>query len=284
VIRFPDLQLDRPLAFLDTETTGLNPSSARIVELALVVVDTSGEVLEKVRRFNPGVPIPAEATAVHGITNADVAEEASFARRAKSLAGLLDPCDLAGFNMRRYDLPLLLAEFRRSSVEFNARNRRLIDVQQIFHKQEPRNLSAAVRFYLNREPENAHTALADTRMTAEVFGAQLSRYQDLPRTLDGIHALCDEVGPFRTELDHWFDRDEDGALTFRRGKHRGRTLADVATSETDYLHWMIGADEMDPEVIDVVTRALHGDPLDPNQAVIPGVGDPPPGLADEPFA
>lgn len=284
MIDLSGLQLERPLAFIDTETTGLNPSAARIVELALVRVQPDGRVDEKVRRFNPGESIPAEATAVHGIKDADVAHEAPFARRARSLAQLLDPCDLAGFNIRRYDLPLLLAEFRRAGVEFDARSRRLIDVQQLFHRQEPRNLSAAVRFYLGRDADDAHSALADTRMTAEVFVAQLVRYGDLPRSLDGLHALCDEVGPFRTELDRWFDRGDDGRLTFRRGKHRGRTLADVATSEGDYLLWMIGADEMDPEVIDVVTRALHGDPMDPTQGVIPGVEPTLQDRPDEPFA
>ena len=263
------LRLDRPLAFLDTETTGLSPASARIVELAVIRLEPDGTRTERVRRFNPEEPIPAEATAVHGITDADVASEAPFRRRARSLAQWLDPCDLAGFNIRRYDLPLLLAEFRRAGASFDVRGRRLIDVQQIFHRQEPRDLSAACRRYLGHDPADAHSALADTRMTLDVLQAQLLHYADLPRTLEGLHALCDEVGPFRTEVDRWFERDADGTLTFRRGKHRGRALADVASSESDYLLWMISADDMDPEVVDVVTRALHGDPADPAQAAFP---------------
>ena len=279
---FAGLILERPLAFLDTETTGLNPSTARIVELALIVVDVDGSVSERVRRFNPGEPIPAEATAVHGIQDIDVRDEAPFSRRARSLARLLEPCDLAGFNIRRYDLPLLLAEFRRAGVAFDPRARLIVDVQQIFHRQEPRNLSAACSFYLHREAQDAHSALADTRVTLDVLNAQLERYPELPRSLAELHAVCDEVGPFRTAIDRWFDREDDGTLSFRRGKHRGRTLADIATTEPDYLHWMVGADEMDPEVVDVVTRALHGDPADPTQEAL--TLRPDTGAQDEPFA
>ncbi len=262
------LARDRPLAVLDTETTGLNPSTARIVELALIVVHPDGSTLERVRRFNPQEPIPPEATAVHGISDADVADEAPFHRRARSLIELLDPCDLAGFNIRRYDLPLLLAEFKRAGVPFDPRSRRVVDVQQIFHREEPRDLSAAVRFYLGREAQDAHSALADTRQTLAILDAQLDRYEALPRSVEGLHAYCDEVGPFRTELDRWFDRESDGTLVFRRGKHRGRALVEVASTESDYLQWMVTADEMDAEVVDVVSRALRGELLDPAQEAL----------------
>lgn len=248
--------LTRPLVFLDLETTGLSVISDRIVELAIIRISPQGDVLERVRRFNPGIPIPPEATAIHGISDADVAREPPFAARAKSLVELLDPCDLGGFNLRRFDLPLLLAEFKRAGVPFSIQGRRLIDAQVIFHREEPRDLSAAARFYLGREHEEAHTALGDIRTTAAVLSAQLQRYPDLPRDLDGLHAYCDEVSPFLSELDRWFTR-QDGELVFRRGKHRGETLTQVATTEPDYLRWMLGADDMDEEVLAVVRQAME---------------------------
>ena len=249
--------LDRPLAFLDLETTGLSTVSDRIIEMAVIRVTPQGDVLEAVRRFNPGIPISPDATAVHGITDEDLADEPFFAARAKSLAELLDPCDLAGFNMRRFDVPMLLAEFKRAGVLFSIQSRRLIDAQVIFHREEPRDLSAAARFYLGREHEEAHTALGDIRTTAAVLSAQLQKYSDLPRTLGGLHTYCDEVSPFLTELDRWFHH-RDGELVFRRGKHKGEPLAQIAATAPDYLQWMLGADDMDEEVLRVVREAVEG--------------------------
>lgn len=249
--------LNRPLAFLDLETTGLSPGSDRIVEIAVIRVSPGGDVTEKVRRFDPGMPIPPEATAVHGIEDADVAGKPPFAARARSLADQLDPCDLAGFNLRRFDLPMLLAEFRRAGVRFDPRKRRLVDVQTIFHREEPRDLSAAARFYLAREHQDAHSALGDIRTTAAVFSAQLERYDHLPRDLDGLHGYCDEMSPFETEVERWFGQDPE-CLEFARGKHRGRTLDDVARTDPDYLRWMLGAEDMDPDVLDIVREALEG--------------------------
>jgi DNA polymerase-3 subunit epsilon len=249
--------LSRPLAFFDLETTGLNTTSDRIVELALIRVSPQGDVLERVRRFNPGIPIPPDATEIHGITDADVADEPPFSATAKSLVELLENCDLGGFNIRRFDIPLLLAEFKRAGVSFSIQGRRLIDAQTIFHRQEPRDLSAAARFYLGREHREAHTALGDIRTSAAVLSAQLERYPEIPRDLDGIHAYCDEVSPFRTELDKWF-RQSDGDLVFRRGKYRGESLKQIASTAPDYLQWMLGADDMDDEVLQAVREALQG--------------------------
>jgi DNA polymerase-3 subunit epsilon len=243
------------LAFLDLETTGLSTTSDRIIELALIRVSPQGDVLERERRFNPGIPIPPEATAIHGITDEDVAAKPPFSSRAKALAELLDPCDLAGFNIRRFDLPMLLAEFRRAAIAFSVQDRLLIDAQTIFHREEPRDLSAAARFYLGREHTEAHTALGDIRTTAAVLSSQLQKYPHVPRDLDQLHAYCDEVHPFRTELDKWFDR-RSGELIFRRGKHSGETLAQVAMAAPDYLRWMLGADDMDEEVLKVVRDAM----------------------------
>ncbi len=248
--------LKRPLAFFDLETTGLSIQRDRIIELALIKVHPSGDVVEKVRRFNPGIPIPPEATEVHGITDADVAHEEPFGRRARALAALLDDADLAGFNIRRFDVPMLLAEFQRAGVAFDVGGRLMIDMQTIFHREERRDLSAAARFYLDREHQEAHTALGDIRTSAAVLSAQLARYDHLPRDLDGLQAYCDEFAPFLTAVDRWFEDTGEG-LIFRRGKHRGRALEEVAREETDYLTWMLGADDMDPEVVAVVRSALE---------------------------
>lgn len=247
--------LDRPVTFFDLETTGLSLSRDRIVELAIIRVSPQGDVFEKVRRYNPEMPIPPEAANVHGITDDIVAGEHPFRATAKSLAGLLEPCDLAGFNIRRFDLPILLAEFRRAGVAFEVKDRRLIDMKIIFHREEPRDLSAAARFYLDRDHEDAHTALGDIRTTAAVLTAQLQRYGHLPRNMDGLHAYCDERDPFLTEFDRWFS-DTSAGLKFNRGKHKGTLLAEVAQAAPDYLEWMLGADDMPAEVLEVVGQAL----------------------------
>jgi DNA polymerase-3 subunit epsilon len=261
-----------PLVFFDLETTGLHLKNDRIIELALIRITPQGDVLERVRRFNPGIPIPPEATAVHGITDADVADKAPFCARARALHQLLEGCDLAGFNIRRYDLQMLTAEFARCGLRLDLTDRRVIDMQNIFHREEPRDLSAAARFYLGREHEEAHTALGDIRTSAAVLAAQLERYAHLPRDLDGLHAYCEEFAPFRTEVDRWFS-GEVGERVFRRGKHTGRTLQDVAAQEPDYLRWMLSADDMDDEVLRIVRDALEAQapelPLQP-------LDDPPP--------
>ena len=247
--------LERPLIFFDLETTGLHVKNDRIVELALIKVTPQGDVLERVRRFNPEMPIPAEATAVHGITDADVADDAPFCARARALHQLMDGCDLAGFNIRRFDLHMLVAEFARCDIRFELADRRVIDMQNIFHREEPRDLSAAARFYLEREHEEAHTALGDIRTSAAVLSAQMERYPHLPRSLDGLHTYCEEYAPFRTEVDRWFSSGPAGRV-FRRGRHTGTPLAEVARLEPDYLHWMLGADDMDEDVLTIVREAL----------------------------
>jgi len=248
-------QLDRPLIFFDLETTGLDLKNDRIIEIAFIKWTPHGDILERERRFNPEMPIPAEATAVHGITDADVADEVEFCRVARSLEDMLEGCDLAGFNVRRFDIPMLLEEFKRCGVDFSMEGRRVVDMQNIFHREERRDLSAAARFYLGREHEEAHTALGDIRTSAAVLGGQLERYPDLPRDIDGLHAYCEEYFPTRTELDRWFSPENTGRV-FHRGKHKGRPLAEVAAEAPDYLMWMIGADDMDAEVIEVVRAAL----------------------------
>ncbi len=248
--------LDRPLVFFDLETTGLDLKEDRIIELALIKMMPHGDVLERERRFNPGMPIPAAATAIHGITDADVADELPFCRTANNLAEMLDGCDLAGFNVRRFDIPMLVHAFAGCGVEFEMEGRRVLDMQNIFHREERRDLSAAAKFYLDREHEEAHTALGDIRTTAAVLAAQLALYPDIPRDLDGLHAYCEEFSPTRTEVDRWFSAEQDGRV-FRRGKHKGTPLIDVAREAPDYLHWMMGADDMDQDVVTIVRATLE---------------------------
>ncbi|HSH76443.1 MAG TPA: 3'-5' exonuclease, partial [Longimicrobiales bacterium] len=228
--------LQRPLVFFDLETTGLDLKNDRIVELAFIKVTPQGDVLERERRFDPGIPIPPEATAVHGITDADVAGEVSFCRTAKSLADTFEGCDLAGFNIRRFDLPMLIHELKRCGCDLSLAGCRVLDMQTIFHREEPRDLSAAARFYLGREHEEAHTALGDIRTSAAVLAAQLQRYPHIPRDLDSLHAYCDAYAPIRSELDLWFSDTPEGRV-FRRGRHKGRALAEVALESPDYLRW-----------------------------------------------
>ncbi len=247
--------LERPLVFFDIETTGLDLKRDRIIELAFIKVTPHGDVLERERRFNPGIPIPPEATAVHGITDEDVAHELEFCRTARNLVELLEGCDLAGFNVRRFDIPMLVEEFGRCGVDFAMEGRRVVDMQNIFHREEPRDLSAAARFFLGREHEEAHTALGDIRTSAAVLSAQLARYEHLPRDLDGLHAYCEEYAPALSEVDRWFSGEGEGRV-FRRGKHTGRPLAEVALEAPDYLEWMMRAQDMDEEVVAVVGQAL----------------------------
>ena len=199
-------ELDRPLVFFDLETTGLDLKNDRIIELAFIKLTPQGDVLERVRRFNPGIPIPAEAFAIHGISDADVADEVPFCRTARDLAGILEGCDLAGFNIKRFDLHMLMYEFRRCDVDFSLAGRRVLDVQTIFHREERRDLTAAARFYLGREHEEAHTALGDIRTSAAVLAAQLGaavvRVHDAEETIDALKVV-----------DALSDRRQDPAAT-----------------------------------------------------------------------
>lgn len=253
--------LERPIAFFDLETTGLSLSQDRIIELAVIRVSPRGDVFERVRRYNPGIPIPPEAVAIHGITDEMVAGEPRFRATSKSLAELLEPCDLAGFNIRRFDLPILIAEFERAGIDFDVRDRRLVDMKMIFHREEPRDLSAAARFYLGRDHQDAHSALGDIRTTAAVLTAQLTRYRHLPRDMKGLHAYCDEVAPYVSEFDRWFETTPSG-LVFNRGKHKAVLLGEVAVTAPDYLDWMLQADDMPAAVVEAIREVLAA-PDDP---------------------
>lgn len=252
------LQLDRPLVFFDIESTGTDAQADRIVELALVryLPGEEDQPQVRTRRINPERPIPEEATAVHGITDEDVAGCPRFAQLADSLHAYLAGCDLAGFNIRRFDLPMLQAEFQRCGKVLDHRGRRLLDAQVVFHRQEPRNLEAAVQFYVGRELEGAHGAEADALATAEVLFAQIERY-GLATDPGELHAWMDESHPFLTEVERWWDTSPEDPRdwVFQRGKHSGQRVRDTPRN---YLSWMIGVADMDPGVREAARALLIG--------------------------
>jgi DNA polymerase-3 subunit epsilon len=230
---FINLCLTRPLVVFDLETTGTNPERDRIVEIALLVFYPDGLVVPWETIFDPGVPIPASASAVHGITDAHVAGRPPFANVAPDLWRLFDHADWAGFNIARFDVPLLVAEFARAGWFLDVRGRAILDALEVFHRREPRDLGAALRFYCGREHHHQHRAGADVAAAAAVLDAQLARYTDLPRRPAELHVWMhplDVAGRFRLE---------DGHAVFSFGKHAGRRLAEVAMQDPDYLVWML---------------------------------------------
>ncbi len=234
------LKLTRPLVFFDLETTGTNITHDRIVEISIVKLMPDGTVVERSRRLNPEMPIPAEATAVHHITDDDVAGEPTFRQVAASLSKLLQGCDIAGFNSNRFDIPLLDQEFHRAGVDFDLNGVRFVDVQTIYQKKEPRTLVAAYRYYCGKELEEAHSALADTRATMEVLMAQLDVYDDLPVELDG---LSEFANPNRNvDLLGRLIYDDNKREVINFGKYKGRLAEEVLASDPGYYNWIMQGD------------------------------------------
>ena len=228
----------------------------RIVEICVIKVQVNGDRVVKKRLINPGIPIPPEVVAIHGITDEDVKNEPSFSQVSKSFYDFLDDCDLGGFNLLKFDIPLLAEEFKRSGLTFSARDRKVVDVQRIFHKQEPRTLSAALKFYCNKEHENAHGSEADTVATIDVLEAQIEKYEDLPRTVDELDEYCNPQNP------NFIDRDgklrwhnEEVVIGF--GQRSGQSLRELADGDTGYLKWILRGD-FNEEVKEIVREALIG--------------------------
>ena len=253
-----NLKLERPLAFIDIETTGLRPHTDRIVELSILKVHPDGSEEYKSHRVNPGLPIPAETTAIHGITDADVSKELAFRQYAKSVRDFLDGCDISGFSVISFDLPCLEAEFRRAGVDFSRQNRQLIDSKIIFHMKEPRTLKAAYLKYCGKELENAHCAEEDAKASAEVLDGQLEAYQDLPRDASGLCALCYEGGKNYVDAEGKFVWvDGEAVCTFGRD-NKGLRLKDIAADNPGFLTWILERD-FSPEVKEIVAKALDGE-------------------------
>jgi DNA polymerase-3 subunit epsilon len=253
-----NIRLDRPLAVLDLETTGADPKLDRIIEFSVLRVLPGGGHDHRTWRVNPGIPIPPEATAIHGISDEDVADSPTFPAIAPSLVHFLDGCDLAGFNILHFDLRLLVAEFNRVGLVLPVAGRRVIDACRIYHQREPRDLTAALKFYCGLQHAGAHGAAADVLATTAILDAQVARYADLPRTIEGLHAACND--PNAIDMSGMFGRDEDGVVVFIRGKYKGRSLDDIAASKPDYLEWMQREDFYDD------TKAIAAEALGPSVA------------------
>jgi DNA polymerase-3 subunit epsilon len=232
-----ELTLKRPLFFFDLETTGTNIVHDRIVELAYIKLHPDGREESKTRRINPGIPIPAEATAVHGISDDDVRDCPTFRQIAKSLADIIGDSDLAGFNSTRFDIPLLAEEFLRADVDIDFSTRKFLDMQVIFHRREPRTLEAAYKFYCGKEALNdAHSAAADTRATMEVLFGQLERYGDLPHTVDELAAEYSGHND-NVDLAGRIIRNEQGKEIINFGKYKGQPAEEVL-KDTGYYDWI----------------------------------------------
>ena len=233
------LQLKKPLAVIDLETTGTNLGTDRIIELAIVKLLPDGNQILKRKIINPQMPIPKMVSDLVGITDDMVKDAPTFKQVAHELRQVLDGCDLAGYNSNRFDIPMLMEEFLRAGIEFDMRGRKLIDVQKIFHLMEQRTLSAAYKFYCNKIHESAHSAEADAVATLEIFLAQLERYPDLGNTVDSVLKLIGE------EVIVDFARRftiENGVEIFNFGKHKGRPIHDVLKAEPQYYDWMMKGD------------------------------------------
>ncbi len=233
------LQLTKPLAFIDLETTGVNLASDRIVEIAIVKILPDGKRSAKRKLINPQMPIPKQASDLHGITDEMVKDAPTFKQAAHELKQILDGCDIAGYNSNRFDIPLLIEEFLRAEVDFDMKGRRLLDVQNIFHKMEQRTLSAAYKFYCNKNLDGAHSAETDALATAEILSAQLQRYPELGTTIDSVIKTIGEEQIVDFARRFIF---ENGVEIFNFGKYKGRSVAEVLKAEPQYYDWMMKAE------------------------------------------
>jgi len=249
-------KLDRPLAVFDIEATGSVPRADRIVELAIVRLMPDKTRSTHVFRVNPQVPIPPEATQIHGISDRDVAGCPTFAQIADEVMRIFEGCDLAGYNIIRYDIPMLEEEFARCGRRFDLEGRRIIDAQRIFHRREPRDLTAALAFYCNELHVDAHGAEADVLATIRVLEAQLQRYPDLPRDLTKLDEYCNPRDP------SWVDRAGrlkwvNGQVTINFGKKRGTPLAEVLENDPGFVKWILKGD-FPRDVKEIIRAALEG--------------------------
>lgn len=246
------LKLKKPLAFFDLETTGILIQKDRIVEISIAKANIDGSVEIKTRRVNPGIPIPIEASLVHGIYDEDVKDEPQFKQVAKSLGQFLEGCDLAGFNSNRFDVPMLVEEFLRNGVDFDIKNRKLIDAQRIYHLMEPRNLTAAYKFYCQKELIGAHGAEADVLATLEVLNAQVKRYENTPLIDDkgqeyfpiknDMNALHELTASNSVDFANRMAYNKDKVIVFNFGKYVGRPVLEVLKSDPSYYDWIMKGD------------------------------------------
>ena len=236
-----NLKLEKPLVFFDLETTGVQVAKDRIVEIAILKVFPNGNKESKTWLVNPTIPIPAETTAIHGISDKKVANEPTFKELASEISELIHNCDLAGFNSNKFDIPLLAEEFLRVGIDFNMDNRKAVDIQNIFHKMEQRTLVAAYKFYCNEDLTNAHSAEADTTATYEVLLSQLEKYEELENDVDFLANFSQRGGEF-ADMAGVVRYNEDGKEVLSFGKYRGVTLEQIWKENPGYFSWINQAD------------------------------------------
>lgn len=256
-----ELRLDRPLVVFDIESTGVNPRQDRIIELAAVKIHPNGIEDTKTWLLNPTIPIPVETTAIHGITDDIVKDCPTFAESSKEIFEFFRDCDLSGFNVDRFDIPCLEEEFARAGLDFGASRRRHVDVQRIYHKMEPRDLTAAVRFYLGRDHVGAHGAEADALATVEVLKAQMAKYPELPKTtaaMDEYLMPHDPLNADRQGMIRWIN----GAWCINFGKKKGSKLTDLLAKERNFLRWIVNG-SFDTEVRQIVNALVARGVLPP---------------------
>ncbi len=259
----PNIKLQKPIAFIDLETTGVHPESDKIVEVSALRIQPDGTKEYKSHLINPEVPIPYEAISVHKITDEAVAKEPSFRQYAKGLCSFLDGCDIAGFNLITFDIPFLKVEFDRAGVEFSCESRQIVDIMIIYHQVEPaepgktRKLKDAYRKYLGTELENAHGAENDATATAEILNLMIMEHDILPQDVPGLCDFCNEIRKDYIDIEGkliWTERE----ATFSFGKHSGQTLREVAIEYSDYLQWILSSD-FRPDFCDILEKALRGE-------------------------
>ena len=255
------LRLDRPLVVFDIESTGTTPRKDRIIELAAVKLMPDGTEISKCWLMNPGVKIPPETTKIHGITDEIVKDCPTFADKADEIFAFFEGCDLSGFNADRFDIPCLEEEFARVGKNFAPSSRRHVDVQRIYHRMEPRDLSAAVRFYLGRDHAGAHGAEADARATLEVLKAQMEKYPELPQTVGEMDEYLVPHDPLNADR-YGMLRWKDGELTINFGKKKGESLRKLMLNEPNYLRWIVKGD-FDTEVKAIVRDLMENGRLPP---------------------
>lgn len=250
------LELQRPLAFFDLETTGTRIGKDRIVQIGIVRIQPNGERERYQTLVNPEIPIPPESTAIHGISDLDVAMAPTLEAVAREILDELAGCDLAGFNVLRFDIPFLTEELHRVGVDWSTADLRVVDVQRIFHKMEPRDLSAALRFYCGREHEGAHDALADVEATADVLLAQLDRYPDQLKS--DVGSLGEISGDRQRSPDAAgkLRFDDRGAICLGFGKYSGWTLENIGRHDPGYLQWLMTRAELPGSTLAVMRNAL----------------------------
>jgi DNA polymerase-3 subunit epsilon len=251
-----ELKLDRPLAFFDIEATGISPRADRIIDLAIVTLNPDGTRDTHTFRVNPEMPIPEESTKIHGITDQDVENSPTFKEVAPEINSVLEGCDLGGYNIVRFDIPMLAEEFIRCGIKFDVDSRRLIDAQRIFHRREPRDLTAALSFYCGELHMGAHGAEADVLATIQVLEGQFAKYQDLPGEMDSLHDYCNPRDP------SWVDRQgrlkwSGGKVALNFGKKKGQLLRRIVEEDPGFIKWMLRSD-FPADTRQIVQDAMQG--------------------------